>query len=49
MEVYLYGLEYGVLLCLLGNIVYFMLLYVIMMDELDYFVDIVVVGIECVL
>ncbi|TAL90133.1 MAG: adenosylmethionine--8-amino-7-oxononanoate transaminase [Rhodanobacter sp.] len=46
LRVYLYGLQHGVLLRPLGNVVYFMPPYVVTAQEIDLLVDTAVRGIE---
>ncbi len=46
MRVYLHGLEHGVLLRPLGNVVYFMPPYVVTGQEIDLLVDTAIAGIE---
>ena len=46
LRVYLHGLENGVLLRPLGNVVYFMPPYVVTIQELDLLVDTAIAGIE---
>jgi len=46
LRVYLHGLEHGVVLRPLGNIVYFMPPYVVSEAEIDLLVDVAVAGIE---
>ena len=46
LRVYLHGLERGVLLRPLGDVVYFMPPYVITTDEIDLMVDVAIAGIE---
>jgi adenosylmethionine-8-amino-7-oxononanoate aminotransferase len=46
MRVYLHGLEHGVLLRPLGNVVYFMPPYVVTEQEIDLLIDTAIAGIE---
>jgi adenosylmethionine-8-amino-7-oxononanoate aminotransferase len=46
MRVYLHGLQHGVLLRPLGNVVYFMPPYVVTEQEIDLLVDTAIAGIE---
>jgi adenosylmethionine-8-amino-7-oxononanoate aminotransferase len=46
LRVYLHGLQHGVLLRPLGNVVYFMPPYVVTQAELDLLVDTAIAGIE---
>jgi len=46
LRVYLHGLDCGVLLRPLGNVVYFMPPYVITPDEIDVMVDVAIAGID---
>lgn len=46
VRVYLHGLEHGVLLRPLGNVVYFMPPYVVTPDEIDLMIDVAIEGIE---
>ncbi|MDE3073033.1 MAG: aminotransferase class III-fold pyridoxal phosphate-dependent enzyme, partial [Pseudomonadota bacterium] len=46
LRVYLHGLEHGVLLRPLGDVVYFMPPYVVTAGEIDLLVDAAVAGIE---
>jgi len=46
LRVYLHGLDHGVLLRPLGNVVYFMPPYVITPDEIDRMVDVAIAGID---
>jgi adenosylmethionine---8-amino-7-oxononanoate aminotransferase len=46
MRVYLHGLEHGVLLRPVGNVVYFMPPYVVTTDEIDRMVEVAIAGIE---
>jgi adenosylmethionine-8-amino-7-oxononanoate aminotransferase len=46
LRVYLHGLQHGVLLRPLGNVVYFMPPYVVTQQELDLLVDTAIQGIE---
>jgi adenosylmethionine-8-amino-7-oxononanoate aminotransferase len=46
LRVYLHGLERGVLLRPLGDVIYFMPPYVITLDEIDLMIDVAISGIE---
>jgi len=46
LQIYRYGIEHGVLLRPIGNVVYFMPPYVITTEEIDLMVDTAIKGIE---
>jgi adenosylmethionine-8-amino-7-oxononanoate aminotransferase len=46
LRAYLYGLDHGVLLRPLGDVIYFMPPYVITLEEIDVMVDVAIAGIE---
>jgi adenosylmethionine-8-amino-7-oxononanoate aminotransferase len=46
LRVYLHGLEHGVLLRPLGDVIYFMPPYVVSAEEIDLLVDTAIAGIE---
>jgi adenosylmethionine---8-amino-7-oxononanoate aminotransferase len=46
LRAYLYGLEHGLLLRPLGDVIYFMPPYVISVDEIDFMVDVAAAAIE---
>ena len=46
LRAYLYGLERGLLLRPLGDVIYFMPPYVISVDEIDFMVDVAAAAVE---